>query len=322
MVRGLTAALIVLIDAVENTVDIPEPCCNCANAPPCHDCVEWSLLRVALSAAKAAIAMPKAAAPQPAAVKQDLTTAQSEAKCIWPDCGHDTNCVGYGALGCDSVGCPKQQRLREMAAAEQASYVGAGAHGIADEPQPEAKAGAEVTDAMIDAGHAAMRRISFAASPREQLSAMWYAMSAAQPTPAEGGAVAWITDQPTVCNGGITRDKRIADAWKDNGWNVTALAPAAATRAEEAERYAIHWAERDAQGVVSIHRASPNDWPDWVHRKQPGPDFPKRERWEDRAPSLGEALRAEKPIPKCSRCGALTDLVCGNAECGNRNQSA
>ncbi|QIN95229.1 hypothetical protein DLP3_066 [Stenotrophomonas phage vB_SmaS_DLP_3] len=28
-------------------------------------------------------------------------------KCIWPDCGHDTNRIGYGADGCNGVGCPK-----------------------------------------------------------------------------------------------------------------------------------------------------------------------------------------------------------------------
>ncbi|ATS92313.1 hypothetical protein DLP05_073 [Stenotrophomonas phage vB_SmaS_DLP_5] len=28
-------------------------------------------------------------------------------KCIWPDCGHDTNRVGYGAEGCNGVGCVK-----------------------------------------------------------------------------------------------------------------------------------------------------------------------------------------------------------------------
>lgn len=34
-----------------------------------------------------------------------------------------------------------------------------------------------------------------------------------------------------------------------------------------------------------------------------------------------DALPAPKPVPKCSRCGSLTDLVCGSAECGNRNPS-
>lgn len=295
-VRGLrsdelTSALIDLIDAVENTVDIPEPCCNCASAPPCSDCVQWSLLRETLSAAKAEIAMPKAAAPQPAAVKQDLT-ASERAQVI--------------------------ARLREVYnALRETEHYGIGkdcgrmADGLSANPQPEAKAGAD---------HSGCCGTPAYCSSVQRCTA--HDETRAQPTPAEGGAVAWITDQPIVCNGGITRDKRIADAWKDNGWNVTALAPAAATCAEEAERYAIHWAERDAQGVVSIHRASPNDWPDWVHRKQPGPDFPKRERWEDRASSLGEALLAEKPVPKCLRCGALTDLVCGSAECGNRNPSA
>ncbi len=31
-------------------------------------------------------------------------------KCIWPDCGHDTNRVGYGAKGCDGIGCPARVR--------------------------------------------------------------------------------------------------------------------------------------------------------------------------------------------------------------------
>lgn len=34
-------------------------------------------------------------------------TESSNAKCIWPDCGHDTNRIGYGASGCDGAFCPK-----------------------------------------------------------------------------------------------------------------------------------------------------------------------------------------------------------------------
>jgi len=30
-------------------------------------------------------------------------------RCIWPDCGHDTNRIGYGANGCDGIGCPARK---------------------------------------------------------------------------------------------------------------------------------------------------------------------------------------------------------------------
>lgn len=148
--------------------------------------------------------------PQPAAVKQDLTTAQGESTDLtsaakrlygsYTDNHPTMHCNRFATW--DELGAEQQNewlhraRMRGLAAIEQASYVGAGGHGIPDEPQPEAKAGAEVTDAMIDAGYAAMLRISFAASPRERLSAMWAAMHAAQPKPADVDAEAGADDEP------------------------------------------------------------------------------------------------------------------------------
>jgi hypothetical protein len=88
-----------------------------------------------------------------------------------------------------------------------------------------------------------------------------------EPKPAEGGVVAWITDHPAVCNGGFTRDKSIADAWRANGWNVTALAPAGSEsadyecRAHECRRVRVEMQEEidrlragsgEAVGVVCL----------------------------------------------------------------------
>lgn len=36
-------------------------------------------------------------------------------RCIWPDCGHDTNCTGYSP-GCTGIGCPKPESAKPAGA--------------------------------------------------------------------------------------------------------------------------------------------------------------------------------------------------------------
>ncbi len=61
-----------LIEAVENTVSIPERDCSCHLALPCGDCVKWSMLREAMEEARKALVaaaagkVPATSAPPPA----------------------------------------------------------------------------------------------------------------------------------------------------------------------------------------------------------------------------------------------------------------
>lgn len=45
-------------------------------------------------------------------VHADGTAAPASRGCIWPDCGHDTNRVGYGADGCQGIGCHKHGEVK------------------------------------------------------------------------------------------------------------------------------------------------------------------------------------------------------------------
>lgn len=213
---GLTAALSNLIEAVENTVEIPEPHCSCHLTPPCSDCVEWSLLREALSAAKAAIAMPKA---DPSFADKPATV--------------------------------------QLAASQQ--------------PQAELKAVADMRDAYEGARECLLDWKGRAQRAEAELRRLGYSGidASERPKPAEGGAVAWIRFCSDGGWEGPIHDREMDDIRRRSGkWTpLGVIAPAAATRAEDA---------------------------------RPAP----------------------KPVPKCLRCGALTDLVCGSAECGNRNPSA
>lgn len=183
--------------------------------------------------------------PQPAAVKQDLTTAQED-PC--PNC--------TPGVVCKTPKCGRlAARMRDLAAAEQASYVGAGAHGIADEP--EAKAGADVEKKSCAFSHCAYRK-------EGGCKGGCFALS--QPKPAEGGAVAWqVTCKkpgagPTTyrcwSRDEVVEAKRRAgvEGYTDEQITVRPLVygdePAAATRAEDA----IYAMSRMKDRVIEAHR--------------------------------------------------------------------
>lgn len=355
-VRGLTAALIGLIDAVENTDEIPATCCNCASAPPCNDCVEWSLLREAMSAAKAAIATPKAApsfADKPATVPPKATVIDKLlATAPMPDLPMAIRCaadrITVAANNPSHQGGPKAtldlvkhearmlhitaDRVRDALAAQPVPAQLKNPHtgqprdprDVTSDPQGILihKAGtplraATPTVSVEISGAAGIGKSTLAllildAARAAGLPCEWADEFGERNLGTGAEDIAALDVKPRVI---IT--ERIGPAPGCCKPNPQAQADADA----EGRYYALQWAERDAQGVVSMHRASLNDWPDWVTHREAEPDFPKRERWQDRTATLREALLPGKP-KSCPRCGAHLTKPYGGTDCPNRGSTA
>lgn len=79
----------VLIEAVENTVSIPERDCRCHLAPPCGDCMDWSMLREAMEKAKAALVDIYAPPPAPPGPPHRCPRCGAHTALI---CGAGANC--------------------------------------------------------------------------------------------------------------------------------------------------------------------------------------------------------------------------------------
>lgn len=195
------------------------------------------------------------AAPQPAAVKQDLTTAQGDAdEMVCAACG------GTGEVHADDGEGP------------WACYYGC------QKPQPEAKAGEDVeTEQSIKADCYDMIAEEIERHGVSTTSIVEYVTGlierdAAQPKPADGGAVDWIT--PEMSGAYIVDQVRMQLMFsriEDNeAERALAIAlermhsPAAATRAEEAfEKIAQSWDGcyyDDELGEASIGDRLRNDW--------------------------------------------------------------